>query len=844
VLHLSIKNLLAHKRRLIGTALSVVIGIAFLAGTFVLTDTIGRTFDDLFANVFEKTDAYVRSSHKIEMDQGTVYERIPDTIVDKVRAVDGVAEAQGNVGGSATIIGKNGKAITTQGAPTLAGDIQEGPLSPWRLKPGGRYPHGANEATIDAASAKKGKLVVGDTVHIVSQGGGRDFTLVGIMKFGSTDSPGGATYAAFDLPTAQSFVGTAGQLDAVLVRAKSGISQDALVQRVKTAVDGDTQVITGKAITAETQSDIRKGLSFFSVFLRVFAFIALFVGSFIIYNTFSIIVAQRQRETALLRAIGAGRRQVIGSILLESIGIGVFASIIGFLVGIVMAVGLKALLSAVGIGIPAGGLVVLPRTLIVSLLVGVLITVIAAVFPSIRASRIPPVAAMRDVSVDRAGRSRGRLIAGGIVTALGIGGVALGLTGTGIGWLGLGAGLLFIGLFILGPLVARPVAGLLGSPLPRVKGITGELAKENATRNPTRTARTAAALMVGVALVAGISVMAASLRSSIRNIFGEQFTGDLVVNDVSNRNGGGGLPLELANRIGQLPEIKAATGVQVKPAVINGQTKMLSVTDAAKFTQVFDFEFLQGDPTKLSADGVLVSKKKADADHLSLGSTVDMTMLDGSKHTLTVQGIYKKDQLAGAYTVSKAFASTIAGDNFDFAVFATKKAGVSDAQLKAAVAPIVKDYPNGEVKTRKEYIDQAAKGIDTLLNLIYALLFLAVAIAVMGISNTLNLSIVERTRELGLIRAVGAFKSQVRETVRWESVITALLGAVEGIVVGVLLGYAVIVALRSQGLKSFTMPYVTLLVLLVLAVLAGIVAARRPAKKAAKLDILQAIATD
>ena len=841
MLKLSLQNLLAHKRRLIGTALSIVIGIAFLAGTFVLTDTIGRTFDNLFANVYQKTDAYVRSSQKIESDQQTIYYRIPASTVDQVRAVDGVADAVGVVGGSASITAKDGKAITTSGAPTLAGDISDNSLSPWRMQPGGTFPSGPDQAVIDLGSAKKGKLKVGDPVTIVSQAGSHVFQLVGTVKFGSTDSPGSATYALFDLPTAQAFVGAPGQIDAVMARAKSGVSQQQLVDRIKGAVSADHQVITGKAITAETQSQIRKALSFFSVFLRVFAVIALFVGSFIIYNTFSIIVAQRKRETALLRAIGAGRRQVLGSILLESIGIGLVASVVGFGAGIAMAVALKALLAVFGIGIPAGGLAILPRTAIVSIVVGVLITVFSAVFPSIKASRIAPIAALRDVAVDRAGTSRSRLVSGAVVTVLGVVGIVLGLTGTGISWLGLGAGLLFIGLFILGPLIARPVAGLLGRPLPRLKGITGELAKQNATRNPTRTSRTAAALMVGVALVAGISVMAASLKTSIRTIFGEQFTGDLVVN--TKGNGFGGLPLDVATKVGALPDVKAATGIEVKLATVKGSAKQITVVDPATFSQVFDLEFLQGEPTKLTADGVFVSKKKADGDHLSLGSTVTMAFLDGAPHTLTVQGVYQKDQLAGSYTVSKVL-GTAAGDNFDFAVFVTKNAGVSDTALKTSVETVTQAYPNGEVKTRSAYINDQAASLDQLLNLIYVLLALAIVIAVFGISNTLSLSIVERTRELGLIRAVGAQRSQVRSTIRWEAVITAVLGAVEGIVVGVLLGYAVIVALRSQGLKSFTLPYLTLVVLVVLAMLAGVLAARRPAKKAAKLDILESIASE
>src|SRR3954447_10738098 len=516
MLKLARKSVLAHKRRLIGTGLSVIIGIAFLAGTFVFTDTIKRTFDNLFADVFQNTDVYVRSSQSIESDFGpTQRPRIPDSVIAQVKAVPGVTEASGTVQGFARIIGKDGDPLgSDQGPPNFGGAFTPGAVSPWKLHDG-RAPSGDTEVVLDRGSFKDGGFAVGDQATIISQGGSKQFTIVGDVTFGDADSPGGATYALFELPTAESFVAKAGEIDAVLGKGDGSLSQTELAQRVQAALNQPgLQVLTGAQITKENQSDIQDALSFFNILLLVFAGIALFVSIFIIYNTFSIIVAQRQRETALLRAVGASRAQVLGSLMVEAVVIGIVAALIGFAAGLGVSALLKALLGAIGIDLPAGGLVVLPRTLIVSLIVAVVITVISAVAPALHASRTPPVAAMRDVALDRSGTSRVRFVVGAVLVALGVVFTAIGLAGT-IAALGLGIALIFIGVFVLGPLIARPFSRLIGAPLPKVRGIAGRLAQENAMRNPKRTARTAAALMMGVSLVAGISVLAASIKTSV-----------------------------------------------------------------------------------------------------------------------------------------------------------------------------------------------------------------------------------------------------------------------------------------------------------------------------------------
>lgn len=838
----TLKGILQNKRRVVATAMSVIIGIAFLAGTYVFTDTIRRTFDNLFADVNATTDGYVRSSSVIEGDFGFVSrKRLPDSMLDTVAALPEVAEVSGDVQGFAMIIGSDGDPIGNpdNGSPTFGGDLTEGELTPWKLLDGSRYPAGADELVVDKASADAGKLEIGDQVTVVAQAGSRTFELVGIARFGNTDAPGGATYALFDRPVAQEFIGKAGEIDAVRARAVDGVSQTELVAAIEAATGDDVEVLTGDEITKENQDDIAEGLSFFNRLLQVFAYIALFVSSFIIYNTFSILVAQRQRDTALLRALGAGRGQIIRSVVAESVVVGLIASAFGLLGGIVMASGLKGLLSAVGIDIPAGGTVLLPRTVVIAFVIGLVLTVASAIGPALRASKVPPIAAMRAVSVDNSGTSRVRFLSGLLISALGAVAVGAGLTGAGISWLGLGIALVFIGVFVLGPLIARPVARVIGWPLVRWRGVPGNLARENAMRNPKRTARTAAALMVGVALVAGISVLAASLKDSVRNIFEEQLSGDYVV--VAKSQQFGGLPLGLADDLNQLPEVEAAAGIQVALANVDGADRTITVVDPATAGQLFDLEFVEGSLDDLDPTSIAISTSRRDSDGLSVGDTMTVRFTDGVDHDLTISGIYDKDELAGGFTVAQELYSTSGADQFHFSVYVNLAEGVSDDEAEAALGPVVDGYEIGELKSRQVYIDEQVSQIDQLVNLIYGLLGLAVIIAALGISNTLRLSIHERTREIGLLRAVGSTRKQIRRMVTGEAMITALLGTVQGIIIGIALGYAVIVALRDEGLNTFTIPVSGIIVVTVVALLLGVGASIRPARRATKLDVLDAL---
>jgi putative ABC transport system permease protein len=463
------------------------------------------------------------------------------------------------------------------------------------------------------------------------------------------------------------------------------------------------------------------------------------------------------------------------------------------------------------------------------------------VLPSRRGGKVPPVAALRDVAVEQPSFSTRRLVSGLTLLLLSAVLVGIGLAGQ-IQLLGLGVALVFISLFVLGPLLARPISRMLGAPLARWRGTAGALARENAMRNPKRTARTAASLMVGVALVAAIAVFAASVKASIRTIFAKQFTGDFVVS--TQTFGFGGLPITLAPEIGKLDGVAAATGVQLGLAKVDGDNRTFAVVDPATVGKMFDLEMLSGTIESLNDQSVLISHKTADSSHLGMGDTVAMTLLNGETYKLTVTGIYDKDELAGPYTVAKSLYAKGGGDQYDFSVYIDLAPGANQATVKTELEKAVAPYPIAKLESKSGYIESQAAQIDTFVNLVYGLLALAVIIAVFGIANTLSLSVYERTHELGLLRAVGASRRQIRSIIRMESEITALLGAVQGVVIGVVLGWAVIFALRDQGFSKLSVPLVTIVVVLVIAILCGILAAARPARRAARLDVLSAIATE
>jgi len=837
----TIKSLFARKVRLALTALAVILGVAFVAGTFVLTDTINHTFDNLFAEVNKGVAVSIQTRPAF----GSNGARLPASLLQTVEHVPGVKLAVGNLIGYAQIVDKHGKAVTTGGAPTFGLNwVNAAGYSPLRIQQG-RPPLTSSEVVIDAVTAKKYGFHVGDEVRVLFQGPPGTFTLVGITGFGSANNLGGATLAVFDTATTQRVLNAGGMFDSIAVASDPGITPTALRDRIAAVLPGNKyEALTGSDAAAKTATDVKKNLGFFKIALLVFAGIALFVGAFFIFNTFSIIVAQRTRELALLRALGATAAQVTRSVMAEAVVVGLVASGAGIGVGIAVAVGLQALLKAFGIDLPGTGLVLLPRTIWVSLLIGTGVTFVSSINPARRASRVPPVAAMRDdVGVGAGGpaqSSRRRTIFGLAVTGLGVLFLVLGLfvhVGSGILDVGMGAAAIFVGVAVLSPLFARPLAAVIGLPFRRF-GVSAKLGRENAMRNPRRTASTASALMIGLALVAFVSILGASVTTSTNKAIDEAFRADYILSTDSFT---GFSPAAVA-QLGRSPAVSAVEEFRQGEFQLNGSSKQLTGLNPATLADVLAIKVTSGSFSRLSTGGVAVFDHEADNHHWKVGDFAPMRFATTGVVREPIVGIFSGNTPLGNYVLSLTTYERNFTEQLDsFAM--VKAAPGGQAQLKTQLAQLVKAYPNIKARDQVQLKAQQKKQIQQLLGLISALLGLAIIIALFGIVNTLALSVFERTREIGLLRAVGMSRRQVRSMIRWESVIIAVFGAVLGIVVGVFFGVVLVIALRSQGISTLSIPGPTLVRYVFYAALAGVLAASGPARRAAKLDVLNAIAT-
>lgn len=841
----TLKSIRGHVGRTIATAAAVILGISFLAGTLIFTDSVQRAFDDLFATVFETTDAQVRSTDVIDAGFGLqVRSRLDESVLADVAAVDGILAVDGFVQGTATVIGSDGEPIGNpgQGPPTFGFSwTEDDELSQFTVVDG-REPAGAGEVVLDQTTATEGDLAVGDQVTILAPVGSESYEVVGIATFGSSGSIGGATTALFELSEAQRVLGAEGQLDVIGVRATPGLTQEEVVDRL-TPVLGDTaEAITGEEATEESQDAIADGLAFFNIFLIAFAVIAIFVSAFVIFNTFSILIAQRTREFALFRALGAARSQILSSVFVEALIVGIVGSLLGVLLGMALSFVLRGVLSAAGLELPSGGLVVLPRTVIVSVVLGTLVTIGSALFPALRASRITPIEAMREASAETWQRNNLRFAIGLGIVILGAVQILFGLLRPEIALAGTGAGTMFSGVFVLGPSIARPVARVIGKPIDALRGTTGKLARDNAMRNPKRMARTASALTVGVALVAGVTVLASSLRSSIEDTIAEGFNGDVVIN-AGQFGPGGGFSPELTADIGELDEVQTVSSIRLAIGEIEGDGDFVLAFDQAGF-EVFDIGLFQGQPADLTDESIFLLDSKAEDFGVARGDSIQVRFPDGVDRELTVSGIYDDAAVAGNYVITKSLYEATGAEQLDFAAYINLADGVSIEEARTAIGTVTAAYPNTEIQDREEFIDSQSAGIDGLLNLINGLLLLAIIIAAFGIANTLRLSTIERTREIGLLRAVGMTRAQVQSTIRWEAVITALFGALLGVGLGLFFGYAIIYALRDQGVSSFSVPVGALIVVVVLAAIVGLLASIVPSIRASRLNILEAIATE
>ena len=843
----SLKGMWAHKRRLFGTIFAVVLGVAFLAGTLVLGDTMRAGFDDIFTEANEGTDAIVRNETEIGEEMTTQRGYVDADLATTIRDIDGVAAAEPAIQGFAQIIDKDGDPIGGNGPPTLAGSwIDDPTFNPWAISEG-RAPEASGEVVIDQRTADDEDFAVGDPVT-VNTPTPVDATIVGFATFGELDSLAGATFTAFTYEDAQQlFVPDPSKASSILVAAAPGVSQEQLVADLDPVLPDGVEALSGTAQTAEDNEDINDDfIGFFETFLLVFAGIALLVATFSIYNTFSIIIAQRTRESALLRAIGASRRQILTAIGLEAVMIGIVASIVGLLSGIALAAGLQTLFDALGFAGPDAPLSVKAGTVVWSFAVGMLVTLTATMFPAIRGSRVPPLAALRDVSLDRTHTSKVRMVLGALFTIAGV--VLVVTTALGDGEIevaGLGAVLTIVGVVVLGPVVARPAAFILGSPLPRFRKITGALARENAMRNPRRTAATASALMVGVGVVTLFTVLAASVKVAIDDTVSDQFGGDLVIAD--QNFSGAGLSPQLATDVEELPEVESAVGLGLAAAEIDGKTPDITTADPAKLDEQLDIGVIEGSLQDMTDTQLAVSEEFAEGNGWVVGDTTDVHFVgDDTTEQFTIGAIYDSTELVDDVTMPTAAWSAHTAQPFDIVVMIELADGVSLEEGKAAVTPIADAYAAPDVQDRDEYVDSVAGQIDMFLAVVYVLLFLAIIIALMGIANTLSLSVYERTRELGLLRAVGQSRKQLRAMVRWESVVIAVFGTVGGIMIGLFLGWGLLeVTSASEDIPApYTVPFGQLLAVLIVGGLVGILAGWMPARRAAKLDILDAIATE
>ncbi|MFZ0323276.1 MAG: FtsX-like permease family protein [Actinomycetes bacterium] len=844
MLRTSLRSVFAHKVRLLLSGLAIVLGVAFVVGTLIFTDTLKSTFTDLFSQT--TTDVVVSPVTQVDSDVAGSIATLPASVLDTVRGVDGVAKAAGAVFvDGVTIVGSDGKPVGTQGAPQFGSNWDDDQsLTPYRLVEG-TGPKAAGQIAVDSVAAEHGGFSIGDTVDLVTPSGPASATLVGIFRFGTSGNLAGATITTFDTATAQKLLlgghDSYTEVDAV---AAEGVSQVQLAADVSSALDSPKtiKVQTGADAADEAAAAINDGLQFVNIFLLVFAGIALFVGTFIILNTFAMLVSQRSRELALLRAVGATRGQVVRLVLAEAAIVGLIGSVVGIALGVGVAVGLQGLFNAVGASIPTGGLAIEPRTLVVGLVVGLVVTVLAAFPPARRASRIPPVAALRD-DVTLPSRSlRIRALLGSIALVLGLTLMTLGVReggSSGSSLVGLGTVVTLVAAIVLSPVVSGPVVRVIGGLLPLMFGTVGRLAVDNAERQPRRTAATASALMIGIALVTALTIFATSTSTSVAKVVDRVIGAEFLISTQTQRP----FPDSVATAVSGVDGIAAVASVKQVPAKVDGADTVVVGLDPSSIGQMLDLTFITGSLADLDTTSVVVDDKTATNAGLSVGDSVTVVLPSGSA-TYTVAGTYSAAAGFSGYAMSNdALAATglRLGDSF---VYAKTAEGANLDAVQASLEEALVPYPTVRVQSQAQFKESIRSNVNQLLAVMVLLLSLAIVIAVLGIVNTLVLSVIERTREIGMLRAVGALRRQVRRMVVLEAIVIAVYGAVLGLVLG--LGFAVALqrTLVDQGIEVLDVPWLALAAFFVLAALVGALAALWPAFRAGRLDVLRAVTTE
>jgi putative ABC transport system permease protein len=843
---LALKSLWARKVRALTTTFAVVLGVAFVAGSYVLTDTIFAAFDEIFNESLSGTSVVVTAENPVKQENGET-PTVSASLLPRVQKTRGVRLAAGAIFTPGGFFNEKGEKIGNKFAPkfissTLPGDLES------LTYVDGHKPRGPREASIDKAAAEDSGLELGGTIELIGQGAAEKFRLTGFTQLGSA-SFGGASIAQVTLPVAQRLTHKHGRLDQISVAAEKGVSAELLKRRIARRMPKGVRVETAKESADRASEEIRESLGFLQTFLLVFGFIAVFVGSFLIFNTFSITVAQRIREFGMLRTLGASRRQILSSVLVEAGAIGLLGALLGIGGGFLIAAAIEALFKAFGLDLPTTALQLQSRTVIVALVVGVLVTLVSSLIPALRSTRVPPIAALHAFTPTPTRRRRLLYLAVSVLlAAAGIAMVLVGLLGSGdagrrAALMGGGAIAVVFAVSIFSPRLVPPLSSVAGWPLERLRRLTGRLARENAQRNPSRTAITAAALMIGLALVTFVTVFAAGLKSTVAQVVDENFAGGLVI---QNSDGFSPIPNGAAKAAAKVPGVKLVStirGAQAKVIEAGAPGGTIQVNAPTRdIGETLNIEWKQGGPSALRRLGgrqAIVSDDFASSRNLELGDSFQLLTQTRARPRFRVVGEFEsKIGVLGSVLVTQGVMARQFAQTQDLFDFVEVEEGADEAKVQAlltqgseALFPVTEVLNQGELKEERE------KQID---GLVFALLAFAILISLFGIANTLALSIHERTRELGMLRAIGMSRRQVRTMIRYEAVITALIGAILGMVLGIVFATLIAQPLKDEGF-TLSYPIGSLVVLLVLAALAGVLAAILPARRASRLDVLQSL---
>lgn len=848
----ALKGLLGRKLRTFLTALAIVLGVSMISGTYVLTDTITAAYTNVVDDSFANSDAVItgKVAFKNEDSNTSNTPAFPATVLTDVKELPDVAASAGEINDQAKLIGRDGKVMSTGGGSAIAASVD--PPNDQRFTPlklvTGQWPVGRDQIAIDRRTSETEHFAVGDTIGVAADEGVRRFRITGIATYNGSSSIGASTIAIFDVPTAQQLFDKVGKLDGIQVAAKDGVTPEKLVSEIRPLLPQTAKVKTSEAQTKSSIDDVKSDMGIFQKVLLAFGIIALFVGAFVIANTLSITIAQRMREFATLRTIGSSRRQVLRSVMVEALVVGLVASLLGLVLGLGIAKALNALFVGLGIEFPKGGTVFATRTIVVSILVGVVVTLLASLRPAIKATRVPPIAAVREgAELPKSKYSRLGPIVSLVTLGLGILLLVYGIFGGGMTIasrllaLGFGTLILFVGVAMNAKRAVRPLARLLGWPGARLGGSPGRLARENAMRNPGRTASTASALMIGLALITFVAILGAGLRTSFGDAVDKLFVGDYAL---TAENGFDPFTKQADDAVAKTPGVTAVAGIRDGDARVFGHNTQVSAVDPS-LDETIRLDWVKGDrtvPSKLGSDGAFTDKDYAKDHDLSIGSPIAVETPTGKLLHLRLEGVFDPPNGGSPFenvTMSAATFDANYSQPQNLMTFINVNGGVNDANT-ARLERSLSSYPDAKIQTASQFKKTQEDDINLTLNVLYGLLGLSVIISLFGVVNTLVLSVFERTREIGMLRAVGMTRRQVRRMIRHESIVTALIGGALGIAVGVFLAVLTTQALSDEGIV-LAIPWLTIGLLVFATIVAGMVAAILPARRASRLNVLEAL---